>query len=187
MLQGGPHEHQIAGLACQLREVASPEFKAYIVQTRANAKQLGETLVAKGHALATGGTDNHLLLWDLRPKGVTGSKMEKILDYCGMTVNKNAIYGDKSALSPGGVRLGASALTTRRMVESDMKLVAGFLDRACTIALAIQEKVGKKLADFDVACKENDDVKVLAKDVSDMAKTYYMPGWDVETEMKYRD
>jgi len=187
MCQGGPHENTIAALAVQLKEAATPEFKEYIVQVKKNAAAMAEGLQELGHEIVTGGTDNHLLLWDLRPKGVTGSKMEKILDYCGMTVNKNAIYGDKSALSPGGVRLGASALTTRRMVESDMKLVAGFLDRACTIALAIQEKVGKKLADFDVACKENDDVKVLAKDVSDMAKTYYMPGWDVETEMKYRD
>jgi len=185
MCQGGPHENTIAALAVQLKEAATPEFKEYVEQVKKNSAALAEGLVELGHSIVTGGTDNHLCLWDLRPKGLTGSKMEKILDYCHITVNKNAIFGDKSALSPGGVRLGASALTTRRMTEGNMKEVAAFLDRGCSIALKIQEAVGKKLADFNVACKDNEEVAQLAKDVNDYAKQHYMPGWDIDA-MKYQ-
>jgi len=179
MCQGGPHENTIAALAVQLKEAATPEFKAYAEQVKVNCSALAQALMDLGHSIVTGGSDNHLCLWDLRPKGLTGSKMEKILDYCHITVNKNAIFGDKSALSPGGVRLGTSALTTRRMGPEDMVRVAALMDRACTIALKIQESVGKKLADFDVACKTDEEVAQLAKDVNVMSKAYYLPGWDL--------
>jgi glycine hydroxymethyltransferase len=185
MCQGGPHENTIAALAVQFKEAATPEFKAYAQQVKNNATALAQALIELGHSIVTDGTDNHLCLWDVRPKGLTGSKMEKILDYCQITVNKNAIYGDKSALSPGGVRLGTSALTTRRMTEEDMKRVAGFLDRGCKIALDIQAEVGKKLVDFDRACKDNAEVAALKADVNEMSKAYYIPGWNIE-EMKYQ-
>merc|ERR1712216_436470 len=113
-------------------------------------------------------------------------KLEKILDYCNITVNKNAIYGDKSALSPGGVRLGTPALTTRRMKEADMATVAGFLDQACTIAARIQGAVGKKLADFEAPCKTDEELAGLSKAVTAFASGFYMPGWDIET-MRYKD
>ena len=74
-LQGGPHNHQIAGLATQLKEVATPEFKAYAKQVRANAQALAKFLIGKGYKLTTNGTENHLMLWDLRPLGLTGSKV----------------------------------------------------------------------------------------------------------------
>ena len=77
-----------------------------------------------------GGTENHLLLWDLRPHGITGSKMEKICDAVHMTLNKNSILGDRSALSPGAVRIGTPALTTRGMTEADMKTVCLLLNPA---------------------------------------------------------
>ena len=95
-LQGGPHNHQIAGIATQLKEVACPEFKHYCQQVKKNAKQLASTLIEKGHKLVTNGTDNHLMLWDLRPHGLTGSKIEKASDYCHITLNKNTVAGDKS-------------------------------------------------------------------------------------------
>lgn len=176
MLQGGPHEHQIAGLACQLREVATPEFKTYVQQVRANAKTLGETLVAKGHALATGGTDNHLVLWDLRPKGLTGSKMEKICDAVRITLNKNCVPGDRSALSPGGVRIGAPAMTTRGLKEDGFVKIGEFLDRACNLALAIQEKSGKKLKDFVAALETSEEVKALAAEIAAFSEPFFMPG-----------
>ena len=78
--QGGPHEHQIAAVATQLKEAMTPEFKQYIQQVKKNAQSLAKALMDKGHVLATGGTENHLILWDLRPHGVTGSKMEKMCD-----------------------------------------------------------------------------------------------------------
>merc|ERR550537_561923 len=109
-LQGGPHNHQIGALAAQLLEVSTPEFKEYSQQVVKNARALGEALSAKGHKLASGGTDNHLLLWDLRPHGLTGGKVEKVCDMCSITLNKNCVAGDVSALSPGGVRVGAPAM-----------------------------------------------------------------------------
>jgi len=186
MCQGGPHENTIAALAVQLKEVATPEFKDYVKQVKKNCVTLCAELERLGHTIVTGGSDNHLLLWDLRPKGITGSKMEKILDVCNITVNKNTIYGDKSALTPGGVRLGTPALTTRRMKEVEMVKVAEFLDRACGIALRLQETSGKKLTDFEKACKQDAECKTLSNDVTTFASAFYIPGWDVET-MKYKN
>eukprot|EP00039_Didymoeca_costata_P023740 m.8064 g.8064 ORF g.8064 m.8064 type:complete len:450 (+) comp3833_c0_seq1:78-1427(+) len=176
MLQGGPHEHQIAALATQLKEVMSPEFKTYIQQVKANSQALGDYLVSKGYKLATGGTENHLLLWDLRPVGITGSKMEKTCDACSITLNKNCVAGDRSALTPGGVRIGAPAMTTRGLKEEEFKKIGEFLHRAVEIAVGIQEKVGKKLKDFVVALEGNEDVAKLKADVNAYSSTFYMPG-----------
>merc|ERR1712193_291655 len=112
-LQGGPHNHQIGALACQLLEVATPEFKAYSKQVVENAATLAQTLKDKGHKLAADGMDNHLILWDLRPHGLTGSKVEKVCEAASISLNKNTVPGDASALSPGGVRIGTPAMTTR--------------------------------------------------------------------------
>merc|ERR1712050_624525 len=175
-LQGGPHNHQIGALAAQLLEVASPEFKEYSQAVVANADTLAKTLQAKGHKLASSGTDNHLLLWDLRPHGLTGSKLEKICDLASITLNKNTVPGDASALSPGGVRIGASAMTTRGLTTEDFKKVAGFLDRCCQIALKIQTEKGKKLKDFEAALPGNEDIAALKKDVQDSASAFGYPG-----------
>lgn len=96
MIQGGPHNHQIAAIATQLKEVATPEFKQYSIQVKKNAKALAAALMNRGHKLISNGTDNHLLLWDVRPLGLTGSKIEKACDLVHITVNKNTIVGDKS-------------------------------------------------------------------------------------------
>ena len=80
----------------------SPEFKAYSKQTKANAVALADALMKNGYKLVTDGTENHLVLWDLRPCGLTGSKMETICDMLHITLNKNAVFGDASALAPGG-------------------------------------------------------------------------------------
>merc|ERR1719301_89548 len=147
-LQGGPHNHQIAGLATQLKEVATPEFKAYAKQVKANAAALAKFLVGKGYKLATEGTDNHLMLWDLRPLGLTGSKMEKVFEMMHITLNKNAVHGDVSAMAPGGVRIGAPAMTSRGLKEADFKQIGDFLHRGLIIAQEVQSKSGKKLVDF---------------------------------------
>merc|ERR1719382_550592 len=120
-LQGGPHNHQICALAAQLLEVASPAFADYAKAVVANAATLAESLKAKGHKLASGGTDNHLVLWDLRPLGLTGSKLEKVCDLASISLNKNTVPGDASALSPGGVRIGTPAMTTRGCTTDDFK------------------------------------------------------------------
>merc|ERR1719434_673165 len=164
-LQGGPHNHQIGGLACQLLEVATPEFKEYSKQVVANAKTIAETLQSKGHKLATDGTDNHLILWDLRPHGLTGSKVEKVCDCVSITLNKNTVPGDASALSPGGVRIGAPAMTTRGCTKEDFKTIAEFLDRCASIALDIQKEKGKKLKDFEAALPGDKDIAALKGEV----------------------
>ena len=84
---------------------------------------------ARGYKLVTDGTDNHLILWDLRPTGITGSKMELACDLCHITLNKNAVYGDASAMTPGGVRIGTPAMTSRGLKEADWEKIAEFLDR----------------------------------------------------------
>ena len=121
MLQGGPHNHQVAALAAQLKQVATPEFKEYSKQVKANAKALADELIKRGHQLVTGGTENHLVLLDVRPHGLTGSKLEKACDEVHITLNKNTIIGDKSAVTPGGVRIGTPAVTTRGYLEKDMR------------------------------------------------------------------
>jgi len=178
-LQGGPHNHQIAALCTQLKEVASPEFKAYSKQVKANAAALCAFLVSKGYKLATNGTENHLMLWDLRPLGLTGSKLEKIFDEVHITLNKNAVHGDVSAMAPGGVRIGAPAMTSRGLKEAEFKQVGEFLHRGVTIALEIQDKSGKKLVDFLKAIKEDEaqaKLQALKKEVEEWAGKFPMPG-----------
>lgn len=175
-LQGGPHDHQIAAIATQMKEVQTDEFKQYAKQVVSNAQAIGKKLTSLGYTLATGGTDNHLVLWDLRPQGLTGSKIEHACDLCHITLNKNAVIGDKSALSPGGVRIGAPALTTRGFKEADFEKVGEFLDRVVKISLGIQGKVGKKLSDFKKEIKNNEEIKQLSKEVNEFAMKFPMPG-----------
>jgi len=183
-LQGGPHEHQIAGVATQLKEAMTPEFKQYQQQVKKNAKALGAKLVGMGYTLATGGTDNHLLLWDLRPQKITGSKFEKTCDEVCITLNKNCVPGDRSAVTPGGVRIGAPALTTRKMVEGDFEQIGVFMDRALKLALKLQERSGPKLKDFVALLEGNEEIAALRKDINVFASKFPMPGFDPK-EMKY--
>ena len=176
-LQGGPHNHQIGALAVQLLEVGTPAFVEYSKQVVANAQALASEMMALGHKLASDGTDNHLVLWDLRPHGLTGSKVEKVCEAASISLNRNAVHGDSSALSPGGVRIGAPAMTTRGCSTEDFKKIAIFLDRACKIALAIQAEKGKKLKDFEVGLEENKkEIPELRKDVQAFASGFGFPG-----------
>merc|ERR1719428_951837 len=175
-LQGGPHNHQIGALACQLLEVATPEFKEYSKQVVENSATLAKTLQEKGHKLAADGTDNHLVLWDLRPHGLTGSKVEKVCECASISLNKNAVHGDASALSPGGVRIGTPAMTTRGLKVEDFKKIAEFLDRCLQISLQIQKEKGKKLKDFELGLQDSKEVLQLKKDVEAFAFKFGYPG-----------
>lgn len=155
-LQGGPHNHQIAALAVALKEARLPSFDEYARRVVSNAKALASALETRGYTLATGGTDNHLLLWNVRVLGLTGSKVEKVLEFCSITTNKNSIPGDVSALNPGGVRLGTPALTTRGLLEQDFDVVAEFLHRGSEIAIRTQ-----RIAELNAAGSSQ---KVLLKD-----------------------
>ncbi len=124
-IQGGPLEHVIAGKAVCFGEALDESFKAYQHQVVLNAKALAEALLAEGFELVSGGTDNHLMLVDLRPMHITGKEMEKRLDEVHITVNKNAIPNDpEKPFVTSGVRVGTPAVTTRGLVEEDMKVIA---------------------------------------------------------------
>ncbi len=130
-MQGGPHEHQIAAKAVTFKEALQPEFKDYAKQIVKNAKALAEGLMDNGFKLVTDGTDNHLILADLRNKNITGKEAESALDKAGITVNKNTIpYDTGTPWNPSGIRLGTPAITTRGMKESEMKTVAELMSKA---------------------------------------------------------
>lgn len=132
-LQGGPHNHQTAGIAVALKEAMQPEFKVYAKQVMENAQVLAAELTNKGFELVTGGTDSHLLLLDLTKKNVSGKEAEKALGRAGITVNKNTIpFDPRSPFDPSGIRLGTPALTTRGMKADEMKQIAGWIDKAVT-------------------------------------------------------
>jgi len=131
--QGGPLEHVIAAKAVALHEALQPDFKAYAAAVVKNAQALAAALVQRGYAIVSGGTDSHLMLVDLRPKGLTGKEAEQLLDRAGITVNKNTIPGDpQSPFVTSGIRLGSSALTTRGFGAGEMQKVAGLLDTVLT-------------------------------------------------------
>lgn len=177
--QGGPHNHAIAGVAVQLKEVATPEFKKYAHQVVSNCKHLASELQKHDYKIVTGGTDTHLILWDLRPLKLSGSRMSAICDRIHITLNKNTVHGDKSAFRPGGVRIGTPALTSRGFVENDFTTVAQLLHEACQLALKIQSGMPaelKKLKDFKEAMNENEEVAALAEKVKNFSKDFYMPG-----------
>lgn len=176
-LQGGPHNHQIGALAAQLLEVNTPDFVDYSKKVVANAQALASELMSKGHKLASDGTDNHLILWDLRPHGLTGSKVEKVCEICSISLNRNAVHGDASALSPGGVRIGSPAMTTRGCNEEDFKFIGQCLDKCCRIALRVQSEKGKKLVDFEKGLTlEDKDIAALRAEVQAWAVKFGFPG-----------
>ena len=128
--QGGPLMHVIAAKAVAFGEVLEPGFREYARKVVENAKALAVALQARGFAIVSGGTDSHLMLVDLRPKGLTGKLAEQLLDRAGITVNKNTIPDDpQSPFVTSGIRLGTPALTTRGMGTSEMKRVATLVDR----------------------------------------------------------
>ena len=173
-LQGGPHNHQIAGVATQLLESMTPEFKEYIIQVKKNAKTLADFLIDKKYDLITNGTENHLLLVDLRNKNISGGKIEYICEMVDISLNKNSVFGDKSALNPGGIRIGTSALTTRGFKEDDFIKVGTLIHKCVTLALEIQNVSGKKLVDFKniLNADFSEEIAALRKEVNDLAENF---------------
>jgi glycine hydroxymethyltransferase len=129
-IQGGPLMHVIAGKAVAFAEALQPSFAAYSRQVIRNAQTLAGALATRGYAIVSGGTDNHLMLIDLRNKGLTGKEAQEALDQAGITVNKNAVpFDDKSPLITSGIRIGTPALTTRGMNEAAMEEIASLINR----------------------------------------------------------
>jgi glycine hydroxymethyltransferase len=131
------HLYKISALAAQLLQASKPEFKEYIRQVKANASAMADEFIKQGNTLVTGGTDNHLMLLSAKARGLTGTKLEKMCDAVHITLNKNTILGDKSAVTPGGVRIGTPAITTRGYLEDDARQVAQFIERAIQLSIKI--------------------------------------------------
>ncbi|KAL8681298.1 MAG: hypothetical protein Q9186_002562 [Xanthomendoza sp. 1 TL-2023] len=137
--QGGPHNHTITALAVALHQAQSKEFKEYQKTVLLNAKALSDRLGKPkdrgglGYNIVSGGTDNHLVLVDLKDRGVDGARVERVLELVGVASNKNTVPGDKSAMKPGGLRMGSPAMTTRGLQPEDFARVAEIVDRAVTL------------------------------------------------------
>ncbi|CAJ2658723.1 unnamed protein product [Trifolium pratense] len=181
-LQGGPHNHTIGGLAVCLKYAQSPDFKNYQNQVVANCRALARRLTEHGYKLVSGGSDNHLVLVDLRPSGIDGARAEKILDMASITLNKNSVPGDKSALVPGGIRIGSPAMTTRGLGEKEFELIADLIHEGVQISLEAKSLVsGTKVQDFTnfVLSPDfplGDKVSDLRRRVEAFATRYPIPG-----------
>jgi glycine hydroxymethyltransferase len=198
--QGGPHNHTITALAVALQQAQSPEFKQYQQIVLSNAKALSDRLSTPkdkgglGYNVVSGGTDNHLVLVDLKDKGVDGSRVERVLELVGVASNKNTVPGDKSAMNPGGLRMGTPAMTTRGFQADDFTRVADIVDRAVTITQKVAktakesaESNGRKNPGSVNAFKEflgegQDvaDIVQLRQEVEDWVGTFSLP-WDKST------
>ncbi|UYV62728.1 SHMT2 [Cordylochernes scorpioides] len=180
-LQGGPHNHAIASVAVALRQTMRPEFKEYQQQVLKNSKAMAKALIDRGYTLVSGGTDNHLVLLDLRPRGLDGARAESVMNLCSLTANKNTCPGDVSALVPGGVRLGVPALTSRNFKEKDFEKVVELIDEALGIAALVKKKAGKTLKDFKALLKSDSEVEKsmgeLRDKVEQFASGFPMPGF----------
>ncbi|XP_015338636.1 serine hydroxymethyltransferase, mitochondrial isoform X4 [Marmota marmota marmota] len=207
-LQGGPHNHAIAAVAVALKQACTPMFREYSLQVLKNARAMADALLERGYSLVSGGTDNHLVLVDLRPKGLDGARAERVLELVSITANKNTCPGDRSAITPGGLRLGeiwgsgregrpqrvtlvililfpaspgAPALTSRQFREDDFRRVVDFIDEGVNIGLKVKSKTAK-LQDFkSFLLKDPETSQHLAnlrQRVEQFARAFPMPGFD---------
>ncbi|HVU61133.1 MAG TPA: serine hydroxymethyltransferase [Mycobacteriales bacterium] len=159
-LQGGPHNHTTAAIAVALREAAQPSFREYAAQIVANASALAGALLERGFNLVSGGTDNHLILVDLTPKGVGGKPVAQALDRAGLVTNYNAIPDDpRPPFDPSGLRIGTAAVTTRGMGAAEMTAIAGWMDRVATA----------------VASDDESDIEQVAKEVKELTAGFPVP------------
>jgi glycine hydroxymethyltransferase len=173
-LQGGPHNHTISGLACALKQATTGEFKSYQQQVLRNSAALATGLQNRGFTLVSGGTDNHIVLTDLRPQNVDGSRVERVLELAHIATNKNTVPGDVSAMVPGGLRMGSPALTSRGFVEADFDHVAELFSRGVAIAQDVKKQTGNKLKDFKDHLEKDTPAELVAlrDDVESFSKQF---------------
>jgi glycine hydroxymethyltransferase len=150
--QSSPHNNTTAALAVALHQAGAPEFKEYQRWVLLNATALAKTLMDLGYRLVSGGTDTHLVLLDLRPIGIDGARLERVLELVGVASNKNVLWGDTSAREPSGLRLGSPAMTSRGLMPGDFVEIAQFIDRA----VAVTTKLGVLAKDHAQAAGEAD-------------------------------
>merc|ERR1719478_1800722 len=187
--QGGPHNHTITALATALKQASSTEFLDYQKQVLSNNQSFATAMTARGYSLVSGGTDNHLLLVDLKPAGIDGARVEAVLERANIALNKNTVPGDKSAFIPGGIRVGTPALTSRGFEEAHFEQVAEFIHRGVGIAKEVNASgIGKKLAEFKAALKGQEwpQIVALREDVEAFASQFPTIAFD-EATMRYKD
>ncbi|KKY23005.1 putative cytosolic [Phaeomoniella chlamydospora] len=190
--QGGPHNHTITALAVALKQAQTPEFKDYQRQVLSNAKALSERLGNSSttggleYKVVSGGTDNHLVLVDLKNRDIDGARVERVLELCGVAANKNTVPGDKSAMRPGGLRMGTPAMTSRGFRTSDFERVADIVDNAVKITQRIAKAAKddaenkkkrlpgsvKNFLDYLGEGDEEREILLLKKEVSDWVGTF---------------
>lgn len=185
--QGGPHNHTITALAVALKQAQTPEFRDYQKQVVANAKTLEKSFKSLGHKLVSDGTDSHMVLLDLRQHSLDGARVEAVLEQINIACNKNSIPGDKSALTPCGIRIGTPAMTSRGFGEKDFARVASYIDESIKLCKEIQASLPKeanKLKDFKakVASGEVARIGELRKEISDWTSSFPLPveGWRLD-------
>merc|ERR1711879_1082394 len=178
-LQGGPHNQSITALAVALKQAQAPEFRLYQEQVMKNAKAFGESLQGQKLDLVSSGTDNHLVLVDLRSKGVNGSKAEVLCEEVSIVLNKNTIPGDKSAMNPNGLRVGTPAMTSRGLMEEDFVKIGQFIGEAVDIAGEVQKQSGPKLVEFKKVLAQNPPGRLLKlkSDVEEFASRFETIGF----------
>jgi len=185
-LQGGPHNNNIAGVAVALKQASTEVFREYSTQVIKNAQSLAKCLQERGYTIVTGGTDTHLFLLDVRELGIDGAKVDIIMELVSISVNRNTVPGDKSALRPGGIRVGTPALTSRNFKEADMLKVADFMDDCIKLTIEIENSntntSGKKLLlrEFK-ALLQNEQWKSKIENIRNMVEEFAlkfpMPGF----------
>lgn len=182
-LQGGPHNHTIGAIATCLKQVDSPDFIYYQHQVLKNSLSFANRLIELGYFLVSGGTDNHLVLVDLkRSRSIDGSSVERILELACIVTNRNTIPGDKSALNPGGIRMGTPAMTSRGFLERDFIQVANFFDKAVSIAVRLKEtESGKSMSGFKKMCavgsSVDSELEQLRREVVYFARSFPTVGF----------
>lgn len=177
--QGGPHNHTITALSVALGQTFTPEFKEYQQQVIKNAKACESEFKALGYTLVSGGTDSHMVLLDLRPKALDGARVETVLEYANIACNKNSIPGDKSALTPCGIRIGTPAMTSRGFGEDDFKRVVRYIDQLINITKEVQTglpKEANKLKDFKAKIAQGiPEIQEIQKEIIEWASTFPLP------------
>ena len=180
--QGGPHNHTITALAVALGQALRPEFKQYAEQVLKNAKVLEEEFKKRGYSLVSGGTDSHMVLVDVKSKGIDGARAERVLEVANIVLNKNTTPKDKSAMSPGGIRVGAPAMTSRGFEEADFAKIVELIDQTIAYASKLQNSLDKsanKLKDFKAALgdgTEHKEIQDIKNAVIKMASSVPLPG-----------
>lgn len=178
-LQGGPHNHNIAGIAVGLGEALTPEFKQYARQVLVNASHLAEALTEEGFKLVTGGTDKHLILIDLRNQPISGKKFSRALDLAGIIANFNTIPWDTaSPLNPSGLRLGTPWLTTRGMKEAEMKQIAGWISE---VMITASQWKDLPFEEFEAQAAQSPAINAIAAHVRELCARFPLQIREPET------